>query len=469
MSGIRNLLNIAKSALFASQTSVNVASQNVSNVNTEGYRKQEAQLVTRTGVRTLHYVLGDGVDVQQIRHRQTKFADQRVYQENTRLSHWQNRTRMLEQIEALFTGVGESDLNAKITAFFNSWEDLSSDPASMEFRTEVEQAANSLTAKFHDLDTGFNEIRENLNAEIAGKVREVNVILHKIHNLNTKISGLEYSGQMANDLRDERSRLIRDLSGYMDITLKDRAFGQVEISYKGMTLLNKNDVFELSTKTVSQNNRKNTEIYVHDSKIEVDDGAIGALYAVHKNMLNPYQDTVDELAKGIVTQVNNNHQIGFDLYGNLGSYFFEPGKITAGSIKLSDNISNDLRKIAAAGGTHDWTAGTHVSNGVGDNSIALQIAALQNVRVMNNNTTTYEGVYNALYAEVGFDTDESKNNQHNYQLLVDQLDNYRESIVGVSMDEEMADILKFQNSYNAAAKLVTAADDMFGTLINMIR
>jgi len=469
MSGIKNLLNIAKSALFASQASVNVASQNVANVNTEGYRKQEAQLVTRSGVKSVQYVLGEGVDVTQIRQRQTKFADQRIYQENTRLGHWKARTRMMEQIEALFTGVGESDLNAKMTDFFNAWEDLSNDPASMEFRTEVEQSTRSLTAKFHDLNTGFNEIRENLNAEISGKVREVNEILYKIHDLNTKIAGLEYSGNMANDLRDQRSRLVRDLSGYMDVNIKDRSFGQIEISYQGVTLLNKDNVFELSTKTISQNNRKNTEIYAQGTKIQVDSGEIGALYAIHENMLDPYQDKLDELAKEIVTQVNNTHEIGFDLYGNLGSYFFEPGKVTAGSIKISDNISNDLRKIAAAGGTHDWGAGIHVTNGPGDNSIALQIAELQSLRVMDNHTTTFEGVYNSIYAEVGFDTAEAKNNQTNYQLLVDQLDNYRESIVGVSLDEEMADILKFQNSYNAAAKLVTAADDMFGTLINMIR
>ncbi len=469
MSGIRNLLNIAKSAIFASQSSVNVASHNVANLNTEGYRKQEAQLSTRSGVQELFHVFGEGVNIDQIRQRQTKFADQRIYQESTRLGHWKSRTRIMEQIEALFTGVGESDLNAKMTDFFNAWEDLSTDPSSIEFRTQLEQRTRSLTAKFHDLNQGLNEIHENINGEIAGKVREVNEFLHKIHKLNDKIANLEYTGIMANDLRDQRNQLLRDLSGYMDIHVQERSHGRVEIIYDGMTLLNKDNVFELSTNTVSENDRKNTEISVHNKNLTIDSGEIGALYAVHEQMLTPYQEKLDELAREIVTQVNNYHELGFDLYGDLGSYFFEPGKIRAENIQLSDNIADDLKKVAAAGGTHDWMSGTHVSNGPGDNTTALKIAELQHVRVMEKNTTTFEGVYNKLYAEVGFDTAETKNNQKNHQLLVDQLDNYRESIVGVSLDEEMADILKFQNAYKAAAKLVSTGDEMFATLINMVR
>ncbi len=468
MSGVRNLLNIAKSALFASQASVNVASHNIANQSTEGYRKQEANLATRSGVKLLHHVYGEGVNITSIRQRQTIFADRRIYQENTRLGEWSGRTRIMEQIESIFTGIGESDLNAKINDFFNAWEDLTNDPASLEFRTQLVQSTQSLTGKFHDVDSGLQSIRENLNAEISGKVITANELLHKIHELNDKIAALEYTGVNANDLRDQRDRFIRELTGLMDIETHNREHGRVEIIHEGITILNRDNVFELSTRGVSRDGRETTEVYVGDTKVHPTTGEISGLLTVQNEVLAKYQDEMDELAEGIVTRVNSNHELGFDLYGNVGSHFFDPGKVTARNIKISDKIVEDMKKIAAASGTHDWAAGVHTSNGIGDNENAKRIAELRYVRAMKKNSATFNEVYNAFYADVGFDTQEAKRNQQNHQVLIDQLDNYRDSMVGVSLDEELADIQKFQHSYAAASKLVRMADEMMRTLVNMI-
>jgi len=125
-------------------------------------------------------------------------------------------------------------------------------------------------------------------------------------------------------------------------------------------------------------------------------------------------------------------------------------------------------KIAAASGIYDYINNIHESNGVGDNSIARKIAQLRDVTLLNKNSATFQDVYSNLYANVGFDTSEAKQNEESHQLLVNQLDNYRESLVGVSIDEEMADLMKFQNNYAAAAKLITVANDSMKTLLSIV-
>jgi len=468
MSGIRNLLNIAKSALMTSQANVSVASHNLANVNTEGYSKQEAMMYAKPGVKTLKGVLGDGVDISEIRRREAKFAERRLYEESTLYSHWQTRRRIMDQIEGLFSGVGETDLNTRITKFFNAWEDLSGNPSDMVFRAEVAKQAETLTDNFHSLNSQIERIRENINSEISGNIRQVNEILHKIEDLNEEIASIEYNGVKANDLQDRRNQHINALSEFLDIDIQERTNGKIAVLHQGNILVSNDRVFEISAEKVKQNGILTTNLQIGGKEVEISSGRIGGLFLVQENMLDSYQGTIDDIASSIVKQVNSTHTIGFDFNGDLGTNFFDPGKQTAGSIILNDEITQDLKKIAAAGGSHDWSAGVHVSNGIGDNSNALRIAELRYLRVMDNNSTTFEEVYNTLYAEVGFDTNDAIQNEDSQQLLVEQLQNYRESIVGVSSDEELADIEKFQNAYAASARLISIADEMFQSLINML-
>ncbi|MBD3276580.1 MAG: flagellar hook-associated protein FlgK [Candidatus Marinimicrobia bacterium] len=469
MSGVRSLLNIAKSALFSNQAGVNTAGHNIANVNTEGYSKQDVQLYNIPGVMNKLGIPGDGVDVSGIEQRQTKFADQRMFQENSRLGHWEAREKTLQQIEGLFYGVGENDINVMMNNFFNAWEDVSNNPESPEFRTEVVQVTKELTDKFHNMDTSFGELRTNLNEEVKAKVRRVNEILHEVYEYNDRIAQLEYNGAMANDLRDRRRLLVRELSGMMDVQIQETKLGKLQIAHQGVTLVGQDDVFEMTTKTEMDDGFFLTKIFGNGREFSFKSGEIAGILDARDTNLKGYQDTIDGLASEVVQQVNKIHNLGFDLNGNLGGDFFQPGKLTAGTIEIRSDLEDNLDRIAAAGGDHDWALNIHTSHGVGSNNTALRLAELRYIKFMKNDTSTFEQVYTALYADVGFDSKEAQTNKTSTQMLVDQIDNYREGISNVSLDEEVMAMMNFQNSYAAASKLVTIADDMFKTILQMTR
>lgn len=469
MSGVRDLLNIAKSALFTQQAGVNIAGHNIANVNTEGYSKQEADLYMIPGVKERMGLFGNGVDISSIRQRQTQFADRRLFQENSRMGEWKAREKTLHEIEGLFYGVGENDLNVKLNNFFNAWEDISSNPESPEFRIELVQATNEMTDKFHTLDTSFQEIRTNLNGEVEANVDQVNEILKKIHALNDQIAKIEFSGDMANDLRDQRRLFIRDLSEFMNIEIQEAGQGKIRVMHQGITMVGKEDIYPLSTQTTLQDGKYLTDVYGSGREFKFKAGTFAGLIEVRDDVLGGYQNTIDNLAREVAQQVNKIHEIGFDLDGNLGGNFFHPGKLTAGSIEIRSDFEENLDRIAAASGSHDWATNTHISNGVGDNATALKMATLRNIKLLKEDTATFEEVYNTMYAQIGFDSKEAQDNVRSTQVLVDQIDNYRETVAGVSLDEEITEMMSFQSSYAAASRLVNVADRMFQTLLEMTR
>ena len=468
MSGVSGLLNIAKSAILAQQAGMNVVSHNIANANTEGYSKQELTLGSRPGIKNSAYSIGQGVDAMEVRQRQAAFIDKRIQSELTNLGKWETSRRVLEQVETIFTGVGESDLNVAMNNFFNAWEDVSSNPESLEFRGQVVQQGKALTDKFHEMAEGFTEIRDNLNAEVDGAITNINRTFRKIWDLNRTIEEAESTGNTANDLRDQRNLLLKEVSTLINVEVQTTNQGGIQISSGGTMLLDRSNLVELTTQTVSEGGLSTTRVYAGNKELNVQGGELGGLLQVRDSTLTDYQSKLDTLANAMVTNINREHEKGFGLDGSTGQEFFTSTRISASDIELSTTILENQDKIATAAGEHDWVNDIHTSNGPGDNSIARQIAGLRNIKILSDRTSTFESYYNTMYSEVGFDTIDAKQNQENHQLLTDQLKNYRDSAVGVSIDEEMADIMKFQHSYVAAAQLISVANQMMDTLVNLL-
>lgn len=471
MSGLSSLLNIAKSALLAQQSGMNVVSHNIANVNTEGYSKQEVQFINRPGLRTLNAGAGLGVDADHVRQRQAAFADKRIYNENSRLGQWDLTQRILEQTEIAFFGSGESDLNAMMNEFFNSWEDLSGNPESLEFRNQLLHKAGTLTDKFRELDSSLTEVRENIEVEFQAGIRKVNQLINQIDELNHNIERNEINSGSANDLRDQRGVLIKKLSSLIDIQVNETSTGVMRVSFKGHLLLSRNSKQLLSGNVSaggSGNSGNSMTLRVGDEVVKSSHGQLGALLQLHGSVLPGYRNKLNDIADTLVKQVNTLHKHGFGLDGTTGENFFMETGTLAGTISLNRDLEKNPNMIATADGVHDYENDVHTSNGPGDNTIARRIADLRNVPLMNDKTSTLSDAYTDLYAQVGFDTAEAQKNTESHQGLLDQMENFRESRVGVSIDEEMADMLKFQNSYNAAARLISVADDMLKTLINVL-
>jgi flagellar hook-associated protein 1 FlgK len=172
-------------------------------------------------------------------------------------------------------------------------------------------------------------------------------------------------------------------------------------------------------------------------------------------LIPEYENTLDSMVETLVTEVNALHMNGYGLDGTTGVVFFDPTGITADTIKVDHQIELNQDRIAAS-----------LSGEVGDNANALAIADLRDALLMNNGTATISDYYQDLIGKVGVKTNQAVSQKENYELLVAQVENSRQSIQGVSLDEEMTQMIKYQNAYDAAARVITAMDQALDTVIH---
>ncbi|MDD5425928.1 MAG: flagellar basal body rod C-terminal domain-containing protein, partial [candidate division Zixibacteria bacterium] len=166
-----------------------------------------------------------------------------------------------------------------------------------------------------------------------------------------------------------------------------------------------------------------------------------------------YKNRLNELARSLVTEVNRLHQSGYGEDGTTGIAFFDPAYTDASTIRLNTFVQDDINKIVSSAGVD------------GDNLIALAIADLRNTKVMSSGTKTLNEFYNSLVGSLGIEVKEATSFSGNYELLINQIDNSRQSVQGVSLDEEMANLIKSQHAYDAAARVITAMDEALDTVI----
>ena len=309
------------------------------------------------------------------------------------------------------------------------------------------------------------DLRSSLDSQVRAAVEAVNRHIDNIVALNRSISSAELGGQSANDLRDKRDRVVAEMSRLIPVKALDLGDGSVRITMGGRLIVDRVVSQKLETDTVSTSYGLSTLIKFEggDETLSIASGGIGGLLTIKDEWVTRYLTQLDSLAGTLVQGVNGLHKAGFDLNGATSISFFDPDGLNSGSIALSPAVSADLRKIAAAGGTGG------VSNGPGDNSTARAIALLRDQPLLNGATATYEEFFGVLLSEVGFDGQEAAQMREAQQELVTQLKNLRDAAIGVSIDEELAEMIRFQNSYAAAARLVTTVNRMMDEVLGMLQ
>jgi len=184
-------------------------------------------------------------------------------------------------------------------------------------------------------------------------------------------------------------------------------------------------------------------------------GEIKGLIDTRDKVIPRYMRALDDIAEALVTNINAIHRTGYDGLGNIGIDFFDPTKLSAGTIDLSAAVRSDVTSVASAS----------QPDAPGDRSIALAISDLSTMKMMTENTATINEFYQSLIGEVGAETAKSKHLKSNFELMVAQLETSRQSVQGVSLDEEMTNMIKFQHAYDAAARIITVMDEALETVI----
>jgi flagellar hook-associated protein 1 FlgK len=464
MPSINGILSIGRNALSVQQLAINVTGNNIANANTEGYTRQR---VTIRASQPLAYpppgppgMIGSGVTASEIQRLNDRYLTEQIVAAQHDLGSWEARQAVLEQTETVFNESSGFGLGAAMDDFWNAWQDLANNPAGHTERQVLLAKSELLANTFNGAAEQLDRLQRDTDAMLSGGVAEVNRIADQITDLNDKIEMIERTGQNANDYRDNRERLLKELAGLVDFSAAEGPGGVVTVTLgDGHLLVGQPPFGRLTTVT----NAGGLQDVVWDSAPGVPingsltGGKLGGLLDARDTLLPAFRSGLDDLAAGIIAEVNGLHAAGVGLLDAVARDFFSG--TGAADMAVLPAIAADVSHIAAA------PAGGLVP---GDNRNAIAIAALQSALTMAGGTATFGDTYQALVSRVGFQVQEARDYTGHQRQLLHYLDNYRESISGVSIDEEMVNLVKFQHAYDAAAKLITTVDEMLATLIEMV-
>lgn len=446
-------LETARRGLATARNGMDVTGHNVANASTTGYTRQRADQVASDpytvpslGKPVTAGQLGTGVTVEQIERIRDNFLDGQIRTETSKLGNWQAQNDALSEIETIFTEPSDNGLSTLMSNFFSSWQELSKNAESSPLRTTVVQNAVSLANGFKHTYTQLETVKDNLNQLMTIDINDINSKAQQIADLNTQIVNIKAAGDQPNDLMDKRDLLLDDLSKLTNYTVTDHGNGSISIDIGSFNLV---DGLTQSVGSFSSTDLTN-----------VTDGALNGInQALTK--LQSYEADLNTLAANLIKTVNDAHTGGIDLNGNAGEIFFGSNASTASTdasdIAVNPDIQNDVNLVAAADSSDP-------SPGNGTN--ALAIADLQSTLISGLSNVTFSDYYKNLIARLGVDSQESDRMVSNQQALVDQLTNRKDSISGVSLDEEMTNLMQYQYAYQGAARVVTILDSMLDTLIN---
>jgi len=489
-------LELSRKALGSQQAALNITGHNISNANTQGYTRQIANLTATTPdtipIAGRNLSLGSGVTLDTITRARDAFVDRQFRSENSKQQYWGAQQDSLTKVEDIINEPSDNSLSNDLNQFWTAWSDLSKGPENSGARSVVRERTLTLTDSLHALSTQISDRQNDLNSQVNVQISQINVYASQIKDMNDQIKRAEVSGDSPNDLRDSRDKLVDELSKIVSVRVtetRDPNFADRQVNiYKvdigdetsPQTLVNDGVV----SKIVGNTNQSGLDIGFGKNDITTVQWATGApngcsgslvlgqnvgtLQAnieVRDTFLINLQGKYDSLAKGIVTAVNELHQSGTTGTGITNTLFFDSAKLTASTISLASSIAGDINNIVTGLGA------------VGDGSIATSISSLSTgwssllVTSQVANKSTYGAslgdYYGATVAQLGVDVQQANRMKAGEDVLLTNVANQRESISGVSLDEEMTNLIKFQKSYSAAARMVTMMDDMLSTIMNM--
>ncbi|HHX64918.1 MAG TPA: flagellar hook-associated protein FlgK [Chloroflexi bacterium] len=461
-------LDIALRSLLAHQQAIEVVSHNIANVNTPGYSRQKAVLRTdgaAFGLGSLRGsaagLVGGGVSMHAVRRMADNVLANHIRMETHVEGEWTVIQNTLHEIEAILGEPAEGSLSGALDAFWSSWRDLSADATNSAVRTSVLEAGRYLAGFLNSASTKLHATTENLNSQIRQYVQDINDLAREVAYLNVEIAHVQGVGDSPNDLCDRRDLLLEQLAELVDIDVTHDIDGSVSVLLGGHHLVTRGHHADLQ----AEPSETNPELLVlswvgHDGAVRVSSGRLAGALRSRDEYVASIQAKLDEITRVLVNAVNDLHRQGFDLQGNAGIDFFT-GDL-AHSIQVNDALVSPDQVAAAAASSDD----PDQSAGPGDGSIALRLADLSSALLMDDGTATIGTTYRGMIGQLGMNTRHASMMLESSHEFLDHLQQRRDSVSGVSLDEETIDLVQYQRAYQAAARMITLIDEMLDRLIN---
>lgn len=453
-------INLALQAVLTHAQAIEIIEHNVANANTPGYRRQSAALVTTAPTPSMGMdsgvgagQRGTGVTIEKIQRFSLDFFDDRFRTISAQTKSLENQRDLLVQVESTLSETSDDSLLSKMDEFWSGWQRLAADPTNSSLRSAVLINAGELSSAFNQRAQQLTAIRQDQNLAVINRVDEINTIGSQIAGLNAEISKVNSIGEQPNDLMDKRDLLLDRLSQISGAVSYPQENGEVIVSIGGHVLVTGHDALTLKTGPDPDNTDVVRILWEKDSdSFTPRGGEIEGILKVRDDFIPQQISGLNELANKMINQVNSLHQKGFDTTGQPGEALFTGDD--AFSIAVNSNITTEKLAVSDAAGIS------------GNNAIAKAISELRYQKILGANTQTMNDYYNAQVTGLGLVVKQAKDGSYQHGLVLDALSAQRESAGGVSLDEEAADLAKYQRAYQAAARVMTTYDEMLDRIIN---
>jgi flagellar hook-associated protein 1 FlgK len=465
MSSLNASLAIALSGLSAEQGALDATTNNVANVNTPGYSRQVPVLVTSDPVVIDPLTFGTGVTLRSIDSVRDPILESRIQQETQTQGQLSTLVSALEQTQVNFTS-GTGDIGTAISSFFSSINQLSTSPADLSVRQGVLTAAANLASSFNTTANNLTQQQGNLDLSVVQTVGQINQLSQQIAQLNAQISSLQNVGESAGSFIDQRTQAIDQLSSLVDVTVIPSDNTLILTTANGAPLVTGQQSFPLQTQT---NAAGLHEVYSQgaDISLAITSGQLGGTLEARDRQIPAIQAQLDTLAAGLANAVNTVQTAGYDLNGNptgatdsngnpqnpVNLFNPPPASGTGAAASLSVAITAPARLAASSDGA------------AGSNGNAEAMYALSNQAVINGQSPA--DYYSGIVFNVGNDVSNASAEQNASSMVLQQLNDQRSSLSGVSLDQEAANMVRYQQAYSASAQVISTINSMMQTVINM--
>ena len=472
MSRIWSMMDIGRRSMANSQTALSTTAHNIANKSTEGYSRQRVEIVTNESLGEGQNQVGMGARPGSVSRVNDQFLEKQLEREGNVFGYADARHEMLGRVEQVYNEQSNEGITHSIGKLFNSFRELSNNPESVATRTEVKESALALCKDFRNVRQQLRDITKDADFRITTKVEEINQLTKEIASLNAKVQSAELGGGIANDERDRRDHLLKELSQRVNIKYAESKDGALTVTAGNMAVLvsghSQRDLYAIATPARPGKAEDNVDIFYKPNDNsnpilmtkQLNGGQIGGLLQVRDEVMGGLVKNVDEVAFTLANEINRIHTQGYDRNGRTGNVFFanlDSVENAAHLINLDEAVSNDVARVAAAGGP----------NAPGDNRVANIISRLENKQIMNNGTSTVADFYNSIVGKVGIEAQRAGTTYQSQKDIVGQMRNIRESLSGVSLDEETTKLIEFQKAYDASARLIKTVDEMLDTVLRL--
>jgi flagellar hook-associated protein 1 FlgK len=460
MSSLRGLLDTARSALMSHQMALNGTGHNVANVDSPGYSRQRLELGTRPGSEQRLDGIGAGVEPIALQRLRQETFDRAYRSEAAGLGMAERRDVLLRGVEAVVGEPGNPGVGVALDEFFSSWADLANEPSEESYRRAVLESGDRLASRLNQLDSQLMAQRRDMNDEVERIARQVNDKAGRIAELSRRIKASELGGQVSADLRDARDLLVDELSGLVELRAEEDATGSFRVWVGGRALVDGPQHFALNLEqSTDARGLVLTHLVWADSgrAFSPDGGELKGVLQVRDEILPARMAQLDALAANLVDQVNALHRQGKDLDGQSGLDFFDVAGRSAAGLRLSARLQDSPRKLAAS-----------LDGGVGNGEQAAAIGALAESGVAALSGRTLPEAWADLVSRSGVDAEKATADLDAQKAFVTELDNRRQSLSGVNLDEELAIMMQQEQAYNAAARVISVADGLMQTVLELV-